>query len=242
MIVNCPKTSRSIANLASIINSKLCLTGGVESIVQIWFHFNLSDNQHDSDKWTHWNQLRNHLVRSRKISVALELDTNDDKLLSSLEAQFERWAGEPVKVLILNTNAFLINSKGYPVLSKQVQRFVKLLREKTAYDLHLIVRGEPTSLNLDLSHYFKYLEHLKSLESEVKSTDFHKYAHGYEDYLQIPLQPLMDNLEAMSYEVFEQDPVKYKEYQLAIKEALLTFEAEKLVLMVVGAGRGKLCV
>lgn len=47
------------------------------------------------------------------------------------------------------------------------------------------------------------------------------YASGYEDYLQVPLQPLMDNLDSSTYEVFEKDPVKYSEYQRAIYCALL---------------------
>ena len=67
-----------------------------------------------------------------------------------------------------------------------------------------------------------------------------QFARGYEDYLQCPLQvqyaplhftaarsstrdlrldpilaqPLMDNLESQTYEVFEKDPVKYSEYQV----------------------------
>lgn len=47
-----------------------------------------------------------------------------------------------------------------------------------------------------------------------------KFARGYEDYLQCPLQPLMDNLESQTYEIFEKDPVKYREYQNAIYEAI----------------------
>lgn len=40
------------------------------------------------------------------------------------------------------------------------------------------------------------------------------------DYLQAPLQPLMDNLESQTYEAFEKDPVKYKQYERAIVMAL----------------------
>lgn len=40
------------------------------------------------------------------------------------------------------------------------------------------------------------------------------------DYLQAPLQPLMDNLESQTYEAFEKDPVKYSQYQKAIVKAL----------------------
>lgn len=47
------------------------------------------------------------------------------------------------------------------------------------------------------------------------------YGQGFEDYLQVPLQPLMDNLDSHTYEVFEKDPVKYSEYQRAIYLALL---------------------
>lgn len=40
------------------------------------------------------------------------------------------------------------------------------------------------------------------------------------DYLQAPLQPLMDNLESQTYEAFEKDPVKYSQYEKAIVKAL----------------------
>lgn len=54
----------------------------------------------------------------------------------------------------------------------------------------------------------------------------------------------MDNLESGTYEVFEQDPVKYTEYQRAMFEAIKDKipEGEKatktITLMVLGAGRG----
>jgi protein arginine N-methyltransferase 5 len=54
-----------------------------------------------------------------------------------------------------------------------------------------------------------------------------KYIKGYEDCLQNPLQPLMDNLESQVYEIFEKDPVKYQQYQKAISQALLDRVSEK---------------
>jgi protein arginine N-methyltransferase 5 len=36
---------------------------------------------------------------------------------------------------------------------------------------------------------------------------------GYSDWLQAPLQPLMDDLGSATYEVFERDPVKYRLYE-----------------------------
>lgn len=51
---------------------------------------------------------------------------------------------------------------------------------------------------------------------------------------QAPLQPLMDNLESQTYETFEQDPVKYRNYEEAMKQALMDTPEEKItVLMVV---------
>ncbi|MFS7923026.1 putative methyltransferase [Helianthus anomalus] len=69
---------------------------------------------------------------------------------------------------------------------------------------------------------------------------------GYRDFLQSPLQPLMDNLEAQTYETFEKDSVKYIQYQRAVSKALVDRVPDEnastttVVLMVVGAGRGPL--
>ena len=68
----------------------------------------------------------------------------------------------------------------------------------------------------------------------------------YDDLLEIPLQPLYDNLDSYTYEVFEKDPIKYKYYQDAIERALTDKIDEKeiatktAIIMVVGAGRGPL--
>jgi protein arginine N-methyltransferase 5 len=51
---------------------------------------------------------------------------------------------------------------------------------------------------------------------------------------QAPLQPLMDNLESQTYETFERDPIKYRNYEDAIHAALQDTPAEKVsVIMVV---------
>ena len=52
----------------------------------------------------------------------------------------------------------------------------------------------------------------------------------------------MDNLESGTYEVFEKDPVKYREYQNAIHLALMDKNDTKndILVMVLGAGRGPL--
>ena len=60
----------------------------------------------------------------------------------------------------------------------------------------------------------------------------------YRDALQAPLQPLMDNLESVTYETFEKDASKYIQYEEAVRCALtdLVREGEEGTVMVVGAG------
>ena len=99
--------------------------------------------------------------------------------------------------------------------------------------------GELAHLN-----YMRNLERKQDPRSKVE-----KYGAGYQDYLQIPLQPLTDNLESMTYEVFEKDPVKYDLYEQAIRKALRDWADQrkatsgpdgKVVVVVAGAGRGPL--
>lgn len=80
-------------------------------------------------------------------------------------------------------------------------------------------------------------------------TPLERFGAGYQDYLQAPLQPLTDNLESITYEVFEKDPVKYDWYEEAIKRALTDWKDDDkaasgpnntIVVAVVGAGRGPL--
>ena len=78
------------------------------------------------------------------------------------------------------------------------------------------------------------------------------FAQGYQDYLQAPLQvsathfsatsmyadierycqPLMDNLQSMTYNTFEQDPVKYRNYEEVCWVDLLTSIQPQLIFPV----------
>lgn len=91
-----------------------------------------------------------------------------------------------------------------------------------------------------LGYYQEYLFHL--YENQPAEGLIDKFASGYQDYLQMPLQPLMDNLQSQTYACFESDPVKYDLYETAISQALTDLHNidEMVVIMVVGAGRGPL--
>lgn len=95
-----------------------------------------------------------------------------------------------------------------------------------------------------------HLSYIRNLEQKQPArTAMERFGVGYQDYLQAPLQPLTVNLESITYEVFEKDPIKYQWYERAIAKALSDWAAQKkptssgdgrVVLAVVGAGRGPL--
>lgn len=142
-----------------------------------------------------------------------------------------RWFAEPVRILFIPSFTFCPNAKGYPVFSKLHQalltRYMKL--RPTPYvlvsDTHLTPpplapagSGSPQKLRYEPLGYLVYLRHLQ--KNQPPPTTVEKFGAGYQDYLQAPLQPLADNLESITYEVFEKDPVKYDQYEKAIKLAL----------------------
>lgn len=95
-----------------------------------------------------------------------------------------------------------------------------------------------------------HLDYLRNLQRKQPSKTLRqRFGSGYQDYLQSPLQPLADNLESITYEVFEKDPVKYDLYYHAIAQALIDWREQgkpasgpdgRIVVAVVGAGRGPL--
>uniref|UniRef100_A0A671KKI6 Protein arginine N-methyltransferase 5 n=1 Tax=Sinocyclocheilus anshuiensis TaxID=1608454 RepID=A0A671KKI6_9TELE len=173
---------------------------------------------------------------NKRICLAIEIgeDLPSDTLI-------DKWLGEPIKAAILPTSIFLTNKKGFPVLSKAHQRVIFHLFKLEA---QFIFTGANRHSEKDLRSYLQYLEYLN--QNRPAPNAYELFAKGYEDYLQSPLQPLMDNLESQTYEVFEKDPIKYSQYQQAVYRCLLDrvpeeqMETTVQVLMVLGAGRGPL--
>ncbi|KAJ9362209.1 protein methyltransferase RmtC [Paecilomyces variotii] len=95
-----------------------------------------------------------------------------------------------------------------------------------------------------------HLSYIRNLQQrQPPRTPIERFGIGYQDYLQAPLQPLTVNLESITYEVFEKDPIKYEWYEQAIAKALRDWVDQKkptsspdgrVVVAVVGAGRGPL--
>ena len=68
----------------------------------------------------------------KKLGVALELSAD----LPSPEV-LDGWCGEPVKALVVPTSIFLTNKKGFPVLSRAHQAFVKRCFKVMFHTLHM---------------------------------------------------------------------------------------------------------
>lgn len=97
--------------------------------------------------------------------------------------------------------------------------------------MDIIIEGVNRHADKGLSKYSEYMNYLFKTHQQTNETDLAaKFTKGYEDCLQNPLQPLMDNLESQVYEIFEKDPIKYQQYQKAIAQALIDRvpEEEKL--------------
>lgn len=190
----------------------------------------------DNWAWDTWETLQTLCGYHPRLRVALDLSMP----LPPVTA-IERWNAEPVSLLWLPSTSFLANAKGYPVLSKSAQRLLRQqLRRVPSIVLSGVAappsqhtRGGPSAY----LEYVRYLCRTLPLQGAVEA-----FAQDYGDWLQTPLQPLSDNLDANTYEVFEQDPVKYALYGEAIFQALMQRAAASAVtrIWVVGAGRGML--
>ena len=77
------------------------------------------ESENGEDPWEWWNAVRFACNHSSKLGVALEVGENLPE-----EANLARWWGEPLKAVILRTDSFLKNRRGYPTLSKEHQSFL----------------------------------------------------------------------------------------------------------------------
>jgi protein arginine N-methyltransferase 5 len=257
---------------ASCANYARCVNQILQNLnnMQLWLRIPLDKSEDDAmngnsdhlsegqvDSWETWNCYRLLCEHHSQLSIALDV-------LSSLPSanSLGRWFGEPVRAAIIHTNSFLTNARGYPCLSKRHQR---LMTAFFNHSIQIVVSGTPVqnlptgNLELVANHtdnhidgiqrhplrtYLDYVSYLYQKMDPLPEQE--RFELGYRDFLQSPLQPLMDNLEAQTYETFEKDTVKYIQYERAVSKALLDrildeeASMKTTVLMVVGAGRGPL--
>lgn len=189
-----------------------------------------------------------------------------------------RWYSEPVQYLTLGPNSFQSNKSGHPSLTRYHQDMILTsMRLKTPPYFILCDVGPEVKNNTaapevtsaddfpslteaahqpksqgpkysETNPHVSYLRYLERQQEPLSSLE-HSTLTNFQDWLQSPLQPLSDNLESLTYEVFEGDPVKYNQYELAIAQALAEWSQQHkatssttgaVVIAVAGSGRGPL--
>lgn len=187
-----------------------------------------------------WKKIYSQLAYSSNLCLVLNIKPDipeDNNILS-------QFCANQIAFVVIPISLFLTNKNSFPVLSKSHQEIIKRL---FSYKAGIILRDDINALddkhNLDaFIDYRIYINHLFLNHKLFQRLDYAKNA--YYDVLQIPLQPLKDNLQSQTYEAFEDDKVKYIQYHKAIQSAMkdLFNQNPKRVLLVgvFGGGRGPL--
>ncbi|QIW99063.1 hypothetical protein AMS68_004581 [Peltaster fructicola] len=203
--------------------------------------------------WQTWDTIRAICNYHSRLGVALEIP----RQLPAMQLQ-SRWYSEPIRIINFPRTSFLRNAKGYPVLHRSHQEYLtrlQRLRIPPWIMLSDVADRSPNKQTSDptpaeasqkMKHRAGHLEYIRHLQqTQPARSAIERFGQGYQDYMQSPLQPLSDNLESITYEVFEKDPVKYDWYEQATELALLDLRARlgddrPLNVAVVGSGRGPL--
>lgn len=237
------------ARLAAVVAREL----EANAHVKIWARVKVGGVR-DDDAYVAWRAFAKACANA-DVRAAIEIGRDGVS-----EEGWRRWRGERVVAFVLRVDAFRTNAKGYPVLPRTTQALAKEMfrlgaqvilsdRDDDGDELACVA---PWDVDSDVKENEDgegnrtrlYWEYLAYLFRGVEASSEQALAEApYRDYLQIPLQPLMDNLENVTYETFEKDASKYNQYEEAVRMALVDGARqgdEAAVVMVVGAGRGPL--
>lgn len=134
------------------------------------------------------------------------------------------------RCLVMGVGMIIISS---PVTGNNRAFLEKLL----AHNIPVLITGSEAE---EIEELYAWL--LAVRNALPKSDPMQAILDSYNNVLQTPLQPLRDNLSSATYDVFEQDPVKYDKYQEAMQLALkdLSANGKALRIGILGAGRGPL--
>lgn len=158
------------------------------------------------DQWSLWDNLRSILGENDRLRVCLFLS---DKVNSESIDICQQWLGEIVECISFDLGLLnrLIAAPG---------EYLKLLSGFTRYRPSCWMISQSSELaESELSEHFDFLRGFLPT-SKVVDEVYENATQGYDDMLQIPLQPLKDNLNTATYNTFLSDPVKYKLYEEAI--------------------------
>ncbi|KAI1431981.1 protein arginine N-methyltransferase [Xylaria sp. CBS 124048] len=221
--------------------------------------------------WDSWHVIRTACNYDSRLSVGIKIP----RKLPAMEVQ-TRWFSEPLQYLTYSPATFQTNKAGHPSLTRYHQDMINTYMRLKHVPYFLLcdtdesltdkaVNTSSTSEFPSLADavaidsakndykvwtrnpYVEYFYYLEKQQEPYTSLELSTLTN-FQDWLQSPLQPLSDNLESVTYEVFEGDPVKYNQYEKAVEEALTEWSKLKkpmsspdgVVIAVVGSGRGPL--
>uniref|UniRef100_A0A914V938 Protein arginine N-methyltransferase n=1 Tax=Plectus sambesii TaxID=2011161 RepID=A0A914V938_9BILA len=200
----------------------------------------------DRDLWGVWADFRRAVANHRLIGACVKLSADlDDEFVEP--KRYRRWLAEPVAAVWLDADLFMQDARNKLLLPPAHSALVRALFAPTPSAQPIISCSSAASFDADVLGL--YVPPVARLFAERVGVDSDEQSNsvisGFDDALQVPLQPLSDNLDSHTYEIFEKDPIKYVQYQKAIELAadkLLSdgVAATELVVMVLGAGRGPL--
>jgi protein arginine N-methyltransferase 5 len=260
--INCAAAKQYARLIANLATSPICAS----SHVQLWVRVPLRTYDMQA-----FQLLLTRCDHASCVGCMLHIDRPLDaaELPNILRELHPFLGGGFVKAISWDTCVFVKNKKGFPTLSKSHQFLFSFLYGRLGRTLRTLVEGKADDSSMQWggssSRLFilQYLQHLRLRDPLPAKLDSEEalLETSYLDTLQSPLQPLGDHLEYQTYETFEKDPVKYKQYGEAIENALIdgllgnkfTWLGKKMsprvrdgedfyevTILVVGAGRGPL--
>ncbi len=243
-------TNSNYARVLRQMCSRFPLTSPHMIIKVPWQVSNTSTLGEPIDGWEIWDTIRHRVDHHPKVKVAIEFP--DDFSLIKLNGDLFRWAGEPLKAIILPTSLFTLSkSRKKIILSKSARKVIHWLFQ---FNVHIVLKGNPLP-DFGMNDYVDCLEKLNfnGVDGQGPShpTLYEKFTSNYKDSLRGPLDPLHDNLDSDTYRIMEQDPIKYERYEEALEAAMRDIyeqrhgkisrsKEHKLHVLVVGPGRGPL--
>ncbi|KAI3383326.1 hypothetical protein SNEBB_007305 [Seison nebaliae] len=216
---------------------------------------NYHENELPTESFLLWQRVTSATNFSSRIQPAVifpEVVRVEDEIL--VRQEIKKWEGFKLAFIIISTGSFIANKMKFPVLPKIQQFLMKKILRLNKCNLPVFIHGpighEKHNMERDIQFrlYFEYIKHMYKNAMEIDEKTSNNQAistalHGCEDELQLPLQPLKFNLTRYTYDLFERDPIKYRQYELAIFNAMLFLTTKKgrdqpFLVIMLGAGRG----
>ena len=145
--------AENCVSMARVLNYSILKS---HHVMSVWVRLNMCNVPEDiksESPLAVWNRFRTLCNHSTRISLALNMPTD---LSDSLSPLMKQWLGEPVRCVFVDTSIFVMNGKGYPVLSLPHQH---VLDKFFNLKVQCVVSGKCGHKN-GMVIYYQYLDNL----------------------------------------------------------------------------------